>query len=88
MYKADELCQKIFGFHASLWYLTSCTNFMVMRPAVPEILGGCQKEQIPLTVNMLYYVHQSLCKKEDSVREGAKPSYFSSLKLAWVRIGF
>ena len=49
-----------FGFRASLWYLTSGKNFMVIRPAVPDILGGvvpppmmllgCQKQQMLLTV--------------------------------------
>ena len=29
-----------FGFRASPWGLTSGKNFMVIRPAVPEILGG------------------------------------------------
>ena len=50
-------------FRAFLWYLTSGKNFMVIRPAVPEILEGWfsstppqmlvsfQKEQMPLTVN-------------------------------------
>ena len=28
-----------FGFRASLWYLTSGKNFMVIRPAVTEIWG-------------------------------------------------
>ena len=28
-----------FGFRASLWYLTPGKNFMVIRPAVPVILG-------------------------------------------------
>ena len=32
--------KKIFGFRASPWGLTSGKNFMVIRPAVPEILGG------------------------------------------------
>ena len=31
----------VFEFRASLWYLTSGKNFMViLRPADPEILGG------------------------------------------------
>ena len=49
-----------FGFCASLYYLTFSKNLMVIRPAVPEILGGafhpqmlssCQNEQMLLTVN-------------------------------------
>ena len=32
--------KKSLGFRFSLWYLTSGKNFMVIRPAVPEILGG------------------------------------------------
>ena len=51
-----------FEFGASLWYLTSCENFKVIRPVVPEILGGgassppqlqvrCSHEQMRLTVN-------------------------------------
>ena len=40
IYRPDELCQKFFGFRASPRGLTSGKNFMVIRPAVPEILGG------------------------------------------------
>ena len=36
----NELCQIFFGFRAFLYYLTSGKNFMVISPAVPEILGG------------------------------------------------
>ena len=54
--------KNFFGFRASPWGLTSGKNFMVIRPAVPEILGGvvppapkmllgCQKQQMLLTVN-------------------------------------
>ena len=52
--------KNFFGFRASPWGLTSGKNFMVIRPAVPEILGGvvpppqmllgCQKQQMLLTV--------------------------------------
>ena len=53
--------KNFFGFGASPWGLTSGKNFMVIRPAVPEILGGgggttpqmllaCQKQQMLLTV--------------------------------------
>ena len=52
--------KKFFGFRASPCGLTSGKNFMVIRPAVPEILGGvvpppmmllgCQKQQMLLTV--------------------------------------
>ena len=54
-----------FGFRAFLWYLASGKNFMVIRPVVPEILGGggfppppkmpvsCQKEQMLSTENGL-----------------------------------
>ena len=31
--------KNLFGFCASLWYLTFSKNLMVIRPAVPEILG-------------------------------------------------
>ena len=51
------------GLCASLWYLTSGKNFIVMRPAVLELLGGAvfhpalryqsaEKEQMPLSVNI------------------------------------
>ena len=53
--------KNFFGFRASPWGLTSGKNFMVIRPAVPEILGGvvpspqmllgCQKQQMLVTVN-------------------------------------
>ena len=48
--------KNFFGFRASPWGLTSGKNFMVIRPSVPEILGGvvpllgCQKQQMLLTV--------------------------------------
>ena len=32
--------KNFFGFRASPWGLTSGKNFMVIRPAVPVILGG------------------------------------------------
>ena len=59
--------KNFFGFRASPWGLTSGKNFMVIRPAVPEILGGvvpppqmllgCQKQQMLLTVNsFLVYI--------------------------------
>ena len=66
IYRPDALCQKIFGFRASLWYMTSGKNFMVICLVVSEILGNgslppppfppppmvvsCQKEQMQLTV--------------------------------------
>ena len=55
--------KNFFGFRASPWGLTSGKNFMVIRPAVPEIsigdgttpqmLLGCQKQQILLTVKAI-----------------------------------
>ena len=32
--------KNLYGFCALLWYLTSGKNFMVIRSAPPEILGG------------------------------------------------
>ena len=59
-----------FGFRASPWGLTSGKNFMVIRPAVPEILGvvifhiplpqmpvSCPKEQMLLTVNKILFAN-------------------------------
>ena len=45
IYRPDELCQNLFGFRASLWYLASGKNLIVIRLAVPEIFG----EGPPLT---------------------------------------
>ena len=62
-YRPNELCQIFFRFRASPWYLTFGKNFMVIRPADPEIFEGgwfsnlpqmllsCQKEQKLLAVN-------------------------------------
>ena len=61
IHRPDDLSQPYVWFRASLWYLTSGKNFMVVRPAVSEILGGgfpspqmllsFQKEQMLLTIN-------------------------------------
>ena len=54
--------KNVFGCRASLWYLIFGKKLMVLRSAVPEILGGwfpsqillsCQKEQMLLTVSIL-----------------------------------
>ena len=62
IYRPDELCQKNFWFRASLWYFISGQNFMIIRLAVSEILGGwfstlqmpvsCQKEQMLWPLNL------------------------------------
>ena len=61
----------VFGFRASLWYLISCRNFMVICAVVSEIfeVGGglppmpvsCQKEQKPLTAKRYGYSKFGCC---------------------------
>ena len=59
---ADHMSYVDFGFRASLWYLTSGKNFMVIRPVVsetfwgesPQMLVNCQLFSFCLTAQLIF----------------------------------